>query len=51
MEDRIKVATDFGRVASSVNKQHKGFSEWNSQITPGNHRAIVQVAHFSLIND
>ncbi|THU72498.1 hypothetical protein C4D60_Mb04t12780 [Musa balbisiana] len=43
MEDRIKVATDFGRVASSVNKQHKGFSEWNSQITPGNHQAIVQI--------
>ncbi|CAL9050920.1 unnamed protein product [Musa banksii] len=43
MENRIKVATDFGRVASSVNKQHKGFSEWNSQITPGNHQAIVQI--------
>ncbi|WOL17496.1 cellulose synthase-like protein E6 [Canna indica] len=43
MEDRIKNAIEFDHVPSNTIKQHKGFSEWNSQTAPGNHQSILQI--------
>ncbi|URE28809.1 cellulose synthase-like protein [Musa troglodytarum] len=43
MENRIDVAAKLGRVPADQHKQHKGFSQWNSAITPRDHQAIVEI--------
>ncbi|KAJ8459461.1 hypothetical protein OPV22_032387 [Ensete ventricosum] len=43
MENRIDVAVKLGRVPADQRKRHKGFSQWNSAITPCDHQAIVEI--------
>ncbi|GAB4845928.1 glycosyltransferase 2 [Ancistrocladus abbreviatus] len=43
MENRIETSTKLGRVPNEARAQHKGFSQWNSNSTRGDHDAIVQI--------
>ena len=43
MEDRIESAIEMGKIPKEIKDQHKGFSEWNSNVTKEDHQSIVQV--------
>ncbi|OMP04213.1 Cellulose synthase [Corchorus olitorius] len=42
MKKRIEQVSNKGSVPEEIKKQHKGFSEWNSNVTKQNHQPIVQ---------
>ncbi|KAK6230067.1 hypothetical protein QUC31_001585 [Theobroma cacao] len=42
MKKRIEAVTDKGCVPEEIKNQHKGFSEWNADVTKQNHQPIVQ---------
>ncbi|KAL7186770.1 hypothetical protein ACSBR2_028486 [Camellia fascicularis] len=43
MKFRIERAAEMGSISKEVKDQHKGFAEWNSQVTKQNHQSIVQI--------
>ncbi|KAF5950407.1 hypothetical protein HYC85_012400 [Camellia sinensis] len=43
MKFRIERATEMGSISKEVMDHHKGFAEWNSQVTKQNHQSIVQI--------
>ncbi|KAI7981488.1 Cellulose synthase-like protein E6 [Camellia lanceoleosa] len=43
MKFRIEAATEKGNISKEVKDQHKGFLEWNSQVTKQDHQSIVQI--------
>ncbi|KAI8007850.1 Cellulose synthase-like protein E6 [Camellia lanceoleosa] len=43
MKFRIEAATEKGSLSKEVRNQHKGFLEWNSQVTKHDHQSIVQI--------
>ena len=43
MKTRIEAVTSKGSVSEELKNQHKGFLEWNSNVTKQNHQPIVQV--------
>ncbi|KAL7186772.1 hypothetical protein ACSBR2_028488 [Camellia fascicularis] len=43
MKFRIEAATEKGSLSKEVKDQHKGFLEWNSQVTKQDHQSIVQI--------
>jgi hypothetical protein len=43
MENRINAATKIGKVPEIFRQKHKGFSEWNEQMTSRDHQGIIQV--------
>jgi hypothetical protein len=44
MTERIDTAVMSGKVLEEIKAKHKGFHEWNQEITSKNHQPIVQVA-------
>jgi len=44
MTKRIDSAVVSGKIPEEIKAKHKGFSEWNSEMTPKNHEPILQVA-------
>ncbi|KAE8680278.1 Cellulose synthase-like protein E2 [Hibiscus syriacus] len=45
MVKRIEAVINKGCVPEELKNQHKGFSEWNCNVTKQNHQPIVQVKH------
>ena len=43
MEMRIEAATKLNRIPEHIRKEHKGFREWNSVLSKGDHQSILQV--------
>ncbi|KAL4618569.1 hypothetical protein ACB092_06G020300 [Castanea dentata] len=43
MEGRIESAIEMGKIPKELKDQHKGFSEWNSNVTKQDHQSIVQI--------
>ncbi|KAI7993157.1 Cellulose synthase-like protein E6 [Camellia lanceoleosa] len=43
MKFRIEAATEKGNISKEVKDQHKGFLEWNSQVTKQDHQSIVHI--------
>nr|POF22857.1 cellulose synthase-like protein e6 [Quercus suber] len=43
MEDRIESAIEMGKIPKELKDQHKGFLEWNSNVTKQDHQSIVQM--------
>ncbi|KAI8016661.1 Cellulose synthase-like protein E6 [Camellia lanceoleosa] len=43
MKFRIEAATEKGNISKEVKDQHKGFLEWNSQVTKQDDQSIVQI--------
>ncbi|KAH7861772.1 hypothetical protein Vadar_030743 [Vaccinium darrowii] len=43
MTCRIESAIEKGSISKDARDQHKGFSEWNSEVTKQNHQSIVQI--------
>ncbi|KAK6947106.1 Cellulose synthase [Dillenia turbinata] len=43
MKMRIESVITRVAIPEEVKSQHKGFSEWNSEVTKGNHQPIVQI--------
>ncbi|XP_022716727.1 cellulose synthase-like protein E6 [Durio zibethinus] len=43
MKKRIEAVTNKGSVPEELKNQHKGFCEWNSNVTKQNHQPIVQI--------
>ena len=44
MTERIDTAVMSGKVPEEIKARHKGFYEWNQEISSKNHQPIVQVA-------
>lgn len=44
MIEQIASAVMSGEIPGEIKAKHKGFSEWNLEITSKNHQPIVQVA-------
>ncbi|KAI8015469.1 Cellulose synthase-like protein E6 [Camellia lanceoleosa] len=51
MKFRIEAATEKGNISKEVKDQHKGFLEWNSQVTKQDHQSIVQIRVSSEISN
>ena len=43
MKGRIESAVEMGKVPKEKGDEHKGFLEWNLNVTKKNHHSIVQV--------
>ncbi|KAI8553034.1 hypothetical protein RHMOL_Rhmol06G0313900 [Rhododendron molle] len=43
MKCRIESAIEKGCISKDIRDQHKGFSEWNSEVTKQDHQPIVQI--------
>ncbi|KAG5546735.1 hypothetical protein RHGRI_018792 [Rhododendron griersonianum] len=43
MKCRIESAIEKGSISKDIRDQHKGFSEWNSEVTKQDHQSIVQI--------
>ncbi|XP_050215649.1 cellulose synthase-like protein E6 isoform X2 [Mercurialis annua] len=43
MKDRINSMVERGSVPRNIRDQHKGFLEWNNNVTKKDHQAIVQI--------
>ena len=43
MNERIDTAAMSGKIPDRIKANHKGFQEWNQEITSENHQPIVQV--------
>ena len=43
MLERIDTSIMSGKIPEEIKLKHKGFKEWNSEITSKNHQPIVQV--------
>ncbi|KAI3921062.1 hypothetical protein MKX01_036041 [Papaver californicum] len=43
MKNRIEAAIKLGKVSEEIKEQHKGFSEWTSEITKRDHQTILQI--------
>ncbi|MCL7036088.1 hypothetical protein MKW94_007312 [Papaver nudicaule] len=43
MKNRIEAAIKSGKVSEEMKEQHKGFSEWTSEITKRDHHTILQI--------
>uniref|UniRef100_A0A0D9XEV2 Uncharacterized protein n=1 Tax=Leersia perrieri TaxID=77586 RepID=A0A0D9XEV2_9ORYZ len=43
MRERIDTAVMSGKITEEIKLKHKGFKEWNSEITSNNHQPIVQI--------
>ena len=43
MTERIDTASMPGKIPEEIKANHKGFHEWNQEITSKNHQPIVQV--------
>ncbi|KAF7113141.1 hypothetical protein RHSIM_RhsimUnG0156400 [Rhododendron simsii] len=43
MKSRIESAIEKGGISKDIRDQHKGFSEWNSEVTKQDHQSIVQI--------
>ncbi|XBI81884.1 hypothetical protein VPH35_090697 [Triticum aestivum] len=43
MTERIDTAVMSGKIPEEINAKHKGFYEWNQEITSKNHQPIVQI--------
>ncbi|KAK4484750.1 hypothetical protein RD792_007344 [Penstemon davidsonii] len=43
MKRRLDSAVEYGSIPKEIKNQHKGFSEWNSQVTKQDHKSIVQI--------
>jgi hypothetical protein len=47
MTKRIDSAVVSGKIPEEIKARHKGFSEWNLEMTSKNHQPILQVAFLS----
>ncbi|RWR81913.1 cellulose synthase-like protein E6 isoform X1 [Cinnamomum micranthum f. kanehirae] len=43
MQDRINSTVETGKVPEETRRLHKGFNEWNTKLSPGDHQPIVEV--------
>lgn len=43
MKCRVESAIEKGSISKDIRDQHKGFSEWNFEVTKQDHQPIVQV--------
>eukprot|EP00262_Sarcandra_glabra_P009225 TRINITY_DN232_c0_g1_i3.p1 TRINITY_DN232_c0_g1~~TRINITY_DN232_c0_g1_i3.p1 ORF type:complete len:729 (-),score=99.72 TRINITY_DN232_c0_g1_i3:105-2291(-) len=43
MENRIETAVKLGNVSEEIQEEHKGFSEWNVEMTSRNHQTILEI--------
>ncbi|XP_031259760.1 cellulose synthase-like protein E1 [Pistacia vera] len=43
MENRIQTATKLGRITKEIGMKHKGFSQWDSYLSPVDHDSILQI--------
>ncbi|XVF70906.1 hypothetical protein PTKIN_Ptkin11bG0200100 [Pterospermum kingtungense] len=43
MENRIEAATKLGHLSEEISSKHKGFSQWDSYVSQGDHDTILQI--------
>lgn len=49
MQDRICSAVETGKVPEETRRQHKGFNEWKTKLSPRDHQPIVEVGPLALM--
>lgn len=43
MQDRINSTVETGNVPEETRRRHKGFNEWSTKLSPGDHQPLVEV--------